>query len=240
MLWVQTTTGTGAISSNTYVANNTISIGTTTENAQLQLSNSVVNRKIILYESVINNDHQFYGLGVNTSALRYQVDATTSNHVFNAGVNSTTSNELMRLTGLGNLLVGSSAAATARIVATGGIQNIGGEDSCIRAIGSSAATSAKIELQCTNGSGRLYELRSLNNGNLDIVDRSALAGRLTLDTLGNMGLAMQPTGGGSNGFFIGNGAGPAIIPAAGGVLYVNAGRLFYRGSAGTITLLAPA
>ena len=90
-------TGTGAISSNTYVANNTISIGTTTANAQLQLSNSVVNRKIILYESVINNDHQFYGLGVNTSALRYQVDATTSNHVFNAGVNSTTSNELMRL-----------------------------------------------------------------------------------------------------------------------------------------------
>ena len=140
-------TGTGAISSNTYVANNTISIGTTTANAQLQLSNSVVNRKIILYESVINNDHQFYGLGVNTSALRYQVDATTSNHVFNAGVNSTTSNELMRLTGLGNLLVGSSAAATARIVATSGIQNVGGEDSCIRAIGSSAATSAKIELQ---------------------------------------------------------------------------------------------
>ena len=114
-----------------------------------------------------------------------------------------------------------------------------GEDSCIRAIGSSAATSAKIELQCTNGSGRLYELRSLNNGNLDIVDRSALAGRLTLDTLGNMGLAMQPREG-INGFFIGNGAGPATIPAAGGALYVNASRLFYRGSAGTITLLAPA
>ena len=80
----------------------------------------------------------------------------------------------------------------------------------------------------------------MNNGNLDIVDRSALAGRLTLDTLGNMGLAMQPTGGGSNGFFIGNGSGPTTIPAAGGAIYVNAGRLFYRGSAGTITLLAPA
>ena len=68
--------------------------------------------------------------------------------------------------------------------------------------------------------------------NLDIVDRSASVGRSTLDTLGNLGLAMQPTAGGNNGLFIGNGAGPTTIPAAGGALYVAAGRLFYRGSAG--------
>ena len=51
---------------------------------------------------------------------------------------------------------------------------------------------------------------------------------------------MTPTGGGNNGLFIANGAGPTITPAAGGALYVNAGRLFYRGGAGTVTLLAPA
>ena len=55
-----------------------------------------------------------------------------------------------------------------------------------------------------------------------------------------MGLGMSSTGGGNNGLFIVNGAGPTTIPAAGGALYVNAGRLFYRGSAGTVTLLAPA
>ena len=87
---------------------------------------------------------------------------------------------------------------------------------------------------------RKNEFRSLNNGNLDIVDRSANVGRLTLDTLGNIGIAMTPTAGGNNGLFIANGAGPTTIPAAGGALYVAAGKLFYRGSAGTVTQLAVA
>ena len=71
----------------------------------------------------------------------------------------------MRLTGGVNIQIGTSATATARLVVSGGVQNIGSEDSCIRVI--SALNSAKIELQCTNALGRLYELRSLNNGNLD-------------------------------------------------------------------------
>ena len=99
--------------------------------------------------------------------------------------------------------------------------------------------STKIEIENTNVSGKLYEIRSVNNGNLDIVDRSTGASRVIIDPLGNMGLAMTPTGG-NNGLFIGNGAGPTTIPAAGGALYVSAGRLFYRGSAGTVTLLAVA
>ena len=61
-----------------------------------------------------------------------------------------------------------------------------------------------------------------------------------LDTIGNLGIGMSPTAGGNNGIFMGNGAGPTTIPAAGGALYVSTGRLFYRGSAGTVTLLAPA
>ena len=99
--------------------------------------------------------------------------------------------------------------------------------------------SAKIEIQCTSGSGRLYEIRAVNNGNLDIVDRTSAVGRLTIDILGNMGLGVTPTGEGNNGFFIPNGAGPTVLPL-GGAIYVNAGRLFYRGSAGTVTQLAVA
>ena len=132
---------------------NTISIGTTSANAQLQLSNSLVNRKIILHESTAN-DHQYYGFGVNAGILRYQIDATTSSHVFYTGTSSVSSTELMRVSGGGNLQLGTSATATARLVVSGGVQNIGSEDSCIRVI--SALNSAKIELQCTNALGRLY------------------------------------------------------------------------------------
>ena len=175
---------------------------------------------------------------VNAGVIRYQVDGVASNHVFYAGVHSAASNELMRLTGGGNLHSGTSATATAQLVVSGGVQNVASEASSIRA--TSSLNSTKIEIENTNVSGKLYEIRSVNNGNLDIVDRSTGAARVILDPLGNMGLAMTPTGGGNNGLFIGNGAGPTTIPAAGGALYVSAGRLFYRGSAGTVTLLAVA
>lgn len=229
--------GAAYIGGATFITGN-VGIGTTTANAAIQLANTITNRRVVLWETT-NNDHQFYGLGINASTLRYQIDsiAATNSHAFYAGASTVASNELMRITGPGHLLVGTTTAS-ARIVASGGVQNVASEDTCIRAISSSNAT--KIELQCTSGTGRLYELRSLNNGSFDIVDRTGGVGRLTLDTLGNMGIAMIPTAGGNNGIFIGNGAGPTVIPATGGALYVAAGRLFYRGSAGTVTLLAPA
>lgn len=85
--------------------NGEIGIGTSTPNAPLQFANTLVNRKIVLNE-VINNDNQFYGFGINTNILRYQVAATTNNHVFYAGTTSATSNELVRITGTGNVGIG--------------------------------------------------------------------------------------------------------------------------------------
>ena len=87
-----------------------VGIGTTTPNGQLQLSNALANRKIVLFEGA-NNDHAFYGFGVNGGTLRYQVNTTGDNHVFYAGVTSTTSNELMRIQGNGNVGIGNSAPA---------------------------------------------------------------------------------------------------------------------------------
>lgn len=81
--------------------NGYVGIGTSSPNALIQLSNSIVNRKIVLYDGN-NNDHQYYGFGINGGTLRYQVDATAADHVFFAGVNSTTSNELFRIKGNGN------------------------------------------------------------------------------------------------------------------------------------------
>ena len=173
----------------------------------------------------VSNQLQFnYGSGVAAGST---VTFSTAGYVNTSG----------NLIWNNNVLAGTTSAS-AKIVASGGIQNIGSEESCIRAI--SALNSAKIEIQCTGASGRLYEMRATNNGNFDITDRSGSAARLTIDTLGNMGVGMTPTGGGNNGVFIGNGAGPTTIPSSGGALYVATGRLFYRGSSGTVTQLAVA
>lgn len=82
-------------------------IGTTTPNAPLQFANTAVNRKIVLYETA-NNDHQFLGLGINGSMLRYQVAQTTDNHAFFAGTSASTSTELMRIQGNGNVGIGTT------------------------------------------------------------------------------------------------------------------------------------
>jgi hypothetical protein len=79
-----------------------LGIGTDNPNAPLQFANTIANRKIVLWED-FNNNEQFYGLGINGSLLRYQTSATTSDHAFFAGVNASTSNELMRIKGNGNV-----------------------------------------------------------------------------------------------------------------------------------------
>lgn len=84
-----------------------VGIGITSPNAPLQFSNAAVNRKVVLYD-VSNNDHQYYGFGINGSTLRYQVDVPSSNHIFYVGTSSSTSNELMRIQGNGNVGIGTN------------------------------------------------------------------------------------------------------------------------------------
>jgi hypothetical protein len=79
-----------------------VGIGTTTPNGTLQFGNALENRKLVLYESFVN-DHQYYGFGVNTTTLRYQVSGDFASHVFYAAASATASTELMRLTGTGRL-----------------------------------------------------------------------------------------------------------------------------------------
>lgn len=88
-------------------ANTNVGIGTTTPNAALQFGNTINNRKIVLFD-YSNNDNQYYGFGINGSMIRYQVDDVSADHVFYAGVNSMTSNELMRIKGNGNVGIGTA------------------------------------------------------------------------------------------------------------------------------------
>ena len=86
----------------TVLRNGNVGIGVDAPDAQLQFANTTVNRKIVLWEGA-NNDHQFYGFGINGGTLRYQTDALGADHVFFAGANATTSNELLRIKGNGNV-----------------------------------------------------------------------------------------------------------------------------------------
>lgn len=86
----------------------------------------------------------------------------------------------------GNIGVNMTSSILAKLHVTGGVQNITNEDSIIRAVGSSNV--AKIELQCTNGSGRLYEFRSANDGFFSINDRTGSANRLVINTSGQIGI----------------------------------------------------
>lgn len=89
----------------TMMPSGNVGIGNTDPHAPLHFANSITNRKIVLFEGT-NNDHQFYGLGINSNILRYQINSTSDNHIFYAGVNTTTSNELMRIQGNGNVGIG--------------------------------------------------------------------------------------------------------------------------------------
>src|SRR5690606_3132550 len=115
-----------------------------------------------------------------------------------------------------------------------------GEDSCIRAISSSVA--AKIEIQNTTATTcKVYELRSLNSGSFDITDRTGAATLFTINSNKNFGFNGTSFGGGVRVFFIANATTvPTSNPTGGGILYTSGGALFYRGSSGTVTMIANA
>ena len=86
-----------------------LGIGTSTPNSLLQIKNIDSNRIITLNEAA-NDQHQFYGFGINTLALRYQIGTTTSSHIFYAAASSVSSNEIFRVSGVGQISIGGATA----------------------------------------------------------------------------------------------------------------------------------
>lgn len=104
-----------AVLSSSNVAFNTITLGGATATiADITFPSAVKNRRISLYTTV-DNDNQYFGFGINPSAMRCQVDGTSSDFIFYAGTSATTSVELMRIKGTGGgiLLPTSGGTATA-------------------------------------------------------------------------------------------------------------------------------
>jgi hypothetical protein len=85
--------------------------GVANPQAELHFSNILDNRKLILWQNntFTNDEHQFYGFGINGGTLRYQVPQV-ADHVFFGGTSSTTSNELIRIKGTGNVGIGGLGA----------------------------------------------------------------------------------------------------------------------------------
>lgn len=198
-----------------------VGINQATPNSPLHFSNSVSNRIITLSE-VSNNAYQYFGFGTATNILAYNVAALTNFHVFYAGTSSSANKELMRISAGGNGNTGivgiNQSSPVAGLHVVGGVQNIGGEDSVIRA--ESSSNGAKIELKNTGASGRLFELRSNSNGTFDIVDRTGSAERLIIDSSGNFGISSTPSylldvfGTFRTQKLIGNGHAPTVVLGA--------------------------
>ena len=160
-----------------------LGIGTSTPHALVHLSNAIQNRKIILYE-VANNDHQFYGFGVNSFTLRYQVNSASDSHVFYAGNSATASTELMRITGAGNIGIGTSTphaplqfpttTANRKIV----LYEVGNNDHQFFGFGINPDGSLRYQTPVTGNDHTFYAgtsattsnelLRIRGNGNLDV------------------------------------------------------------------------
>jgi hypothetical protein len=71
----------------------------------LYLGNNIQNRKLVLFNGNGSGSDGYFGFGINSGVLRYQVNGVNDSHVFYAATNSTTSNELVRITGTGNIIV---------------------------------------------------------------------------------------------------------------------------------------
>lgn len=109
-----------------------LAIGNLTPNAPLQFDNTISNRKIVMVEQA-NNDHEFTGFGVG-GGIRYQVPNTAEAHVFYSGASASSSSELMRIQGNGNVGIGTSNPTDAKLQIIGGLSR-GFQSSSVSEVG---------------------------------------------------------------------------------------------------------
>lgn len=125
-----------------------------TLNSNVQLANVVDGRKIALFNTQTSNIHQFFGFGVLAGTLRYQVDASTSDHAFFAGVSTTTSTEIMRIRGNGNVGIGTNTPLSRLHISNGSA----------RIDGSSAPSISLVTNNTGSGTTDISMLRTSGDG----------------------------------------------------------------------------
>lgn len=194
----------------------------------------------------------------STAGIIFQADAVTT-----TGGAAATTTEVMRLTNAGSVLIGTTSGAQRLLASqTDATNNANSHIIKIEHLSSTGVGAAGI------GAGLLFSLGRDNNassnaaaiqGLLTNVTTGSYNGalsfmtsdaggqpteRMRLDNKGNLtvGAAASVTlGGGAGVIGLANAVtAPASNPVGGGLLYVSAGALVFRGSAGTVTTIAPA
>lgn len=74
-------------------------------------------RRIIL-NTGLGNDFQYYGFGIAAFTQKYQVETSSSNHIFYAGTSSTTETELFRVKGTGGFTSAGDSSVTGVLTAS--------------------------------------------------------------------------------------------------------------------------
>lgn len=81
----------------------TLGVGTAPNSSFITVADTTQNRKIVIWSGGLSNDHQYFGMGLNTNAYRFQVNNSGSDFVFYAGTSTTTSQEVFRVSGAGGI-----------------------------------------------------------------------------------------------------------------------------------------
>jgi hypothetical protein len=111
-------TNTTATVSQNLIVNTRIGIGTNNPLSTLHVNAGAILKVIALYD--LGNNFQYTGFGA-TSGLIHNIPSTTDAFQFRVGTSSTTANEVMRITGVGNVCVGTTTAqSTATLLTVSG------------------------------------------------------------------------------------------------------------------------
>lgn len=82
-----------------------IGIGGAAPNSELQLPNTISNRKITLWEAS-NNPYQYFGFGIESGTLTYNIRGVGDMHRFYCGNTASSSNTLMTISGNKKVVIG--------------------------------------------------------------------------------------------------------------------------------------
>ena len=121
-----------------------------------------------------------YDAGNTRSFINFVQPSGSSNDKLSIRQND---NNVATFTSSGNFGINTASPSNAKLQIVGGVQNVANEETAIKV--SSGMDNVKIELQSTATNGKLYEVRSTNNGSFDITDRTGGATRYSINTNGN-------------------------------------------------------
>lgn len=168
-----------------------VGIGISNPSALLEFDNAIINKKLSLFTNV-DNDHQFLGFGTGFGELRYQVDVSTTDHVFYSAIDGTSSRELMRIEGGGRVGIGQTNPADQLEVFSASFSRVRTETSSTNFSGFVAENTngeyfMGVQGTADGNSGEFHIFQNSGSGNF--------GQRLVIDHQGRMGMGTtEPEG----------------------------------------------